>query len=144
MDNTIRVTVKRQQIRVTTQAAVVPSDTSSYVWLQLLAGETISALRVVRGDVDGKVYVSDTTDVATATRTVGITMQSAVADATVRVVTEGLLKASGTWTMDKPIFFTSSGQLTQVPPTAGYTQAVGYPINTTDMIVRITQPITLA
>ena len=107
------------------------------------AGENISALRVVRSGPSGVVY-ADSSDLADADMAIGISTISAVQGASVTVKSGGLMTdVSWNWTLDKPIYFTSTGALTQTAPTTGFSQQVATPATATTINVNINQSIKL-
>ena len=105
------------------------------------AGENISALKCVRGDADGKVYVATNLN---APSIIGVTTTSATIGNLINIRTDGQMEdSSWAWEEDLPIFCGAFGALTQIPPTSGYSCPVGIPISPTAMIVSIKQAIKL-
>lgn len=54
-----------------------------------------------------------------------------------------MAEPSWSWDTTQPIYWTANGILTQVPPTVGTLQVVGYPVTPTSMIIDKQIPITL-
>ena len=110
------------------------------------AGETLSALTVVRANASGQVVHADSTDISHADVFFGITETAVtVVGANVKVRHFGAMKdTSWSWTLNAPIFFNASGKLTQTPPTTGFSAIVGVPITTDTILFNIVRSVQLA
>lgn len=109
--------------------------------LNLIAGQALSALRVVRM-VDGSAVYANSSDASQAGQAVGVTTQAAASGAVVSVRRDGRMSdSSWNWTYGNPVYFNSTGALTQTPPSTGFVQVVGFPLGTTELIVGFEQPI---
>lgn len=104
------------------------------------AGENLGGHRIVWIDTDDKAYYADQT-LATADRAIGVTTGAASLNTSVTIVTDGeLVEPSWNWVVG-PVFLSTSGQLTQIPPTTGHLVQVGVATAPTKMIVRIESAI---
>lgn len=107
-----------------------------------VAGETLSALRVVRFDpVSGKVFYASSSSLNDMFKIVGVTATAANFNENVKVITAGYLTdQSWNWSLDKPIFFGANGQLTQTPGSE-FIQAIAMPMKSDRILVSIESPI---
>jgi len=136
----MKIVNKTLKIRMPGSTSLNTSGNSSGESLQkeLTAGESISALRVVKGAADGKVLINT----GGHNLALGLSLNSAVLDGDITVLTEGYLQeATWAWDTTKPIFFDSLGQLTQTAPISGFAQVVASPLSTTEIIFNIQQSI---
>lgn len=111
---------------------LVPSGTSD---ITLIAGQNLSALRVVTMDAGGQAIYASNTTLANAT-VLGVTTTSATAGTSVTIATSGLI-TDGNWTWTKgPVFLGTNGAITQVAPTGGAVLVhVGRALNATTIII---------
>lgn len=109
---------------------------------QRLAGETISALRVVY-EASGLVYVLDYRDAAHIDLLVGITMTAADGGAPIAIQRAGEISDSGwAWTPGR-VYLGVAGQLTQTPPETGYSVLIGSAVSATRILLNLQDPIEL-
>lgn len=114
-----------------------PSGGSNLV-SKLSAGETISALRVVRGSPTGAIFNCDSATITLSDRPIGITLTSGNISDIIDVCTSGeMTDGSWNWDTTKPIFCGSNGILTQTPIVSGFSQIVATPISPTTIDVKI-------
>ena len=107
-----------------------------------VAGETLSALRVVY-EVDGEVFLLDSTDDVHIDQLLGLTITSGAASENVNVQLVGAVDdASWSWTPGR-VYLGASGFLTQTPPDAGYLVLVGYAVSATRLVLNIQDNIEL-
>lgn len=116
--------------------------TSSVLTDTIVANEPISALRAIRSDGSGA-RVANSTDFTHATAVIGISLAAvSIIGNVVPYIMAGSLNTPGAgWDVLSPIYFDALGQLTQIPPIAGFSMIVGYPIDPDNMEVRISQPV---
>lgn len=94
---------------------LVPSGTSD---ITLIAGQNLSALRVVTMDAGGQAIYASNTTLANAT-VLGVTTTAATAGTSVTIATSGLI-TDNSWTWTKgPVFLGTNGTLTQIAPSNG-------------------------
>lgn len=107
-----------------------------------VAGETLSALRVVY-EIDGEVFLLDSTDDVHIDQLLGLTITSGNASENVNVQLVGAVDdASWSWTPGR-VYLGANGFLTQTPPDAGYLVLVGYAVSATRLILNIQDNIEL-
>ena len=93
---------------------------------------------------DGKVYYADCTVTSHAKRVLGITTGASLLGALANVqVSSELEEPSWSWTLDVPVWLSTTGLLSQVPPSSGFSLIVGFPVSATKLLVRISEPIFL-
>lgn len=111
---------------------------------EAVAGENISAYRVVRPHTDGKIYICSSANSAFAELACGITFKAASKDEPVNFMTSGYFTES-TWNWDtaRPVFFDSLGRFTQTVPTSGFIQIVATPVTPTGLCVNIRNSVIL-
>lgn len=107
------------------------------------AGENLSALRVVRAKAGG-IFYCDSSDTADADTAIGITSAAASLGATVTIRAFGEMSDnSWDWEMGKPVYFTSTGALTQTPPATGFAQIIAVPASATKINITLRNAIQL-
>jgi hypothetical protein len=105
------------------------------------AGETISALKVVRGAADGKVYLCRLL-AADCNMALGLSVTSGLVDAPISVLISGIYSdGSWDWALDKPVFVGVDGALTQTASATAYNQIVATPITKTSLELCFQQAI---
>ena len=111
----------------------------------LRAGQTLGGHRAVLLDSAGCAIYADSSDASHAGRFFGITANAAVVDdfVTVHVIGE-MIESAWVWDISRPVFLGTNGQLTQVPPTAGFVQVIGQPITVQSLFLNPNPSITLA
>lgn len=110
----------------------------------LVAGEALARYRMVVLNAAAKVIHADHTELAHAGHLVGITVDAAAVDEEVRVCSFGVVSnLDWAWEMTQPaVFLATSGQLSQTPPTSGFSCVVGHVFSETQLFIRI-QPSTI-
>jgi hypothetical protein len=110
-----------------------------------VAGEVLSALKVVRGQ-GGQAFLMDASDIAQAHLCVGITETSAASGGAVQVINDGVITdGSWTWTAG-PVYLGEDGALTQTVPASpgqAFNLRVGTAVSATRLVVKIDRPIKL-
>ncbi|SDJ61660.1 hypothetical protein [Pseudomonas indica] len=110
--------------------------------LQRLAGEVLSALRVVY-ELDGVVRILDYRDAAHIDLLLGITLTAADPGIPVNVQRTGVIEDnSWTWTPG-PVWLGTNGDLTQIPPADGYDVLLGAAMSATRITLDLQPPIQL-
>ena len=110
-----------------------------------VAGEVLSALRVVKGSSNGRLWYCSSVVVGDSGLVIGITTTSAsAAGATVSYMKDGeMTDSSWNWDTTKPIYCGTDGALTQTVPTSGFRQVVAVPLSPTKISIQIKEPIIL-
>lgn len=117
-----------------------PGDSTQSVYL--LSSIPVGGNRIVATNALGKLVYPDPN--LQQNTLVGITKHSATPDQLTEVQITGIMsEPSWSWDTTQPIYWTANGILTQVPPTIGTLQVVGYPVTPTSMIIDKQTPITL-
>ena len=107
------------------------------------AGQTLSGHRAVILD-DDKVYYADCATPSHAKRVLGITTGAAISGETANVQVSGELEEpTWSWALDVPVWLSTTGLLSQAPPSSGFSLIVGFPVSATKLLVRISEPIFL-
>jgi len=108
------------------------------------AGETLSGHRVVI-EANGLVFYANNSDHLHANIVLGLTLNAAVSGGSVTVrIAEEVTEPSWNWILNKPVFLNGSqGEISQVPPTSGFSQMIGFPTSSTSLIIKIDRPIIL-
>jgi hypothetical protein len=84
---------------------------------------------------------ADSTDVSTVGLLLGITQGAAVAGGWVYIVSVGILNGLAGLTPFMPIYLSTNGDITQVPPTTGYIQRLGVAIASDTIYINISPSI---
>jgi hypothetical protein len=106
-----------------------------------IAGEDISALRVVWEDSDGKVYKLNQGDTQHWILIAGVTATGGLAGDSVKVVQSGVLDTSGLALAPGSVWVGTDGMLTQTPPTSGMLTYVGAVMSNSRLIVKTSQSV---
>ena len=113
--------------------------------ISFIAASNLSAYRSVIIDDNSKVAYADSSQMGHINRILGITTRSCLSGHVAAVVTGGVVNNSGwSWTIGNPIFLSSSGALTQTPPTTGFLQIMGFPLSTTSIYLQPQEAIVLS
>jgi len=108
----------------------------------LTAENDISGHRVVRILPDGNVDIADSANMADMGYVLGITLGAVTAGNSIQVRVAGILdEPSWAWTVDQPVFLSSSGLLTQAEPVTGFSLVIGWAQTPTRLFVSMNQPI---
>lgn len=111
--------------------------------VQRLAGETLSALRIVF-ELDGEVFYLDRADAAHVDLLLGVTTSSAAVGEAINVRTSGSIDEPA-WTFTPgPVWLGDDGALTQTPPADGFDVLIGAAVSATRINLNIQEPIDLS
>jgi len=146
VEETIEANIAEETLEIEVESAIVSYDGTftQQVETDIEAGENIGALRVIKNNSDYKGYIADSSDVAQINQILGISKTASVAGNSVRVIMSGKMEdASWNWDVTKAIYFDSNGQLTQTPPSSGFSLMVGVAITNKIINVEIKQSIKL-
>lgn len=123
---------------------VVPSGPATYVYLNLIASQTISIHTVMAPDgTGGVVYASNNAPTAIG-RAIGLAWNSANTGDTVQVIVSGEVdEPSWNWTPGE-VYLGVNGTLTQTAPSTGFVQVIGVALTATRLSVGIQLPILLS
>jgi hypothetical protein len=102
----------------------------------IVAPVALGGNRLVMGDGN----YADNTDLNTVDKCIGFTKISAILGANVNVISTGELNGFTGLTVNEPVYVSTTGNYTQVLPTSGYIQKVGIPINSTTILVNLSDP----
>jgi hypothetical protein len=109
-----------------------------------VAGESLSALRVVWEDEDGAVWPLDYRDEVNIDSLAGITVTAAgMATQPVKVQRAGVLDATGLNLVPGKVWLGVDGALTQTPPEDGFDLLVGYATGEQRLYLAFSEPIEL-
>jgi len=118
-------------------AGDIQNQTRTYV-----AASAVGGGRIVRSSTVTDVEHADSSDAGNMHNTIGLTLAAASGGGNVQVLIEGQsVDVSWAWTVGDPIFFNTSGVLTQTAPATGFYQAVGHALTATSVLIRIHAPI---
>lgn len=107
------------------------------------AGEILSGHRMVVLN-DGELFYADRTITVHAKKILGMTVGATTLGELAGVQTGGeITEPSWSWTLDVPVWLGVNGLLTQVIPTVGFSLIVGFPISSTKLLIRISEPLFL-
>lgn len=117
------------------ELATVSGGGSAASTLAAVAGEALSGDRAVYIADDGKAYHADKGS-ATSIRTAGLTTGAVALGDTATIQVEGpYTEPTWSWAGNAAIWLSTTGQLTQTPPTTGYLVKVGIPAGPTQMLI---------
>lgn len=105
------------------------------------AGEDLMLHRVVYIHTDGNVYEADSSDITQMNKIIGVTIDNTIADDSIPVVTIGTIDGFTGLNIGNEYFVSSSGALTHIPPTTGFTQVMGVAVSVTELLVNMQVPL---
>lgn len=110
-----------------------------------VAGGTMSGHRMVTVNESGKLIYADNTIASHANKVLGMITSAVVLDDIVNVyTTKTVTEMSWSWNIDEPLYLSTNGTITQVPPTTGFLLIVGFAVTSTKIFLDIGSPIILA
>lgn len=110
----------------------------------LTASSTISAYTVVALS-NGQAAIADSSIPSQIGNVIGVSKNGAAQGATVTVQYGGPVTYNGwDWTLGLPVFVGTTGRLTQTSPSSGFNQIIGFPINSTTLLVLLQSPTLIA
>ena len=127
------------------QGGSTPSRPHQFVDSEVIAGQTLSALRAVVSLPDGRVIYADSNLDYERARAFGITLSAANENQALLVVTQGELTdlSFGSMTVNQDVFLGPNGTLTQSAATTGFHVVLGSYIGNNKIKVEIENPIIL-
>lgn len=103
--------------------------------VSFVAGENLSGDRAVYIADDGLAYHADKNS-ATAIRAIGLTTGAVSMGGTATIQVEGIYtEATWSWAGNAVVWLSTTGQLTQTPPTTGYLVRAGIPAGPTRILI---------
>lgn len=122
------------------QGPIGPDGASTF---QRVAGETISALRLVYENDNEEVFYIDQEDDININSILGLTITSASTGGNVSVRRTGIIDDdSWSWSVGR-IWLGANGALTQSPPSVGFDVLIGAAVSSTRIILNIQDSILL-
>ena len=116
-----------------------PAGVSSLV---LEASGTIGGHRAVIVNSLGQAEYADSTDMSHVGLVAGVTTNAAITGGDLTVADNiAVTEQSWNWTPNAPIFLSTLGQITQTPPTVGFSQILGVALTATSAFIRLREPI---
>lgn len=111
--------------------------------IERVADQAMSALKLVRLTSDTNVNLADSTLTYDDSVVVGVLLDTAVsAGQLVNVQTYGVLQdALFTFPLNDTLFLGSSGQITNVPPSSGFSLIIGKSLGVGSIFIKIEVPI---
>lgn len=110
--------------------------------VQRLAGETLSALRVVY-ELDGHVFALDYRDASAINLLLGVTLTAADQGQPINVQRLGAIDDDGWSWQPGRVWLGAAGSLTQTPPTDGYDVLLGAAVASGRLLLNLQDPIEL-
>ncbi len=109
------------------------------------AGVGLGGQRAVMLAGDGKLYYADCSNPAHFNRVLGITQGAVIEGDFPAVRWAGTMtEPTWAWALDKFLYLSVNGFLTQVAPVAGFVLQLGYPLSATSIMVDVKEPIFIA
>lgn len=103
----------------------------------IISPGNVGGNRLVMGDGN----YADNTNLNTAAKVIGFTRTSAVLGELVTIIAAGELNGFTGLTVNEPVYVSTNGNYTQILPESGYIQKVGIPINSTTILVNLSEPL---
>lgn len=109
------------------------------------AGQPLSGQRVVIIGTDEKVYYADCTNLTHLNRVLGITTGAVIQGEFPSARIAGQMsEPTWNWDLDKFLYLSTNGNLTQTPPASGFLLQMGWPISATSIMVEKKEVLILA
>lgn len=99
-----------------------------------IAGETINVERAVYLN-QGEIFKANNSDVLESCSVIGVSKQAGLIGGEIEVVEFGELVTVQNWVINKPVFVTLDGQLTQTPPTTDILFSIGFATDTNSLYI---------
>lgn len=107
-----------------------------------IAGVALGGQRIVVLDASGQAIYADNTTLTHANKVIGMTTGAVSLGGTAIIQTRGsITEPTWAWTLDQPIFLSTTGLLTQTQPITGFSIVVGFPISATSLFIAIGEPL---
>lgn len=108
------------------------------------AGVDLGGHRIVVVDDAGLLDYANSTNMLHFAKVLGMTTGAVAAGASATVATGGeITEPSWNWTLDQEVFLGTNGQMTQTPPSTGFSITIGFPTAATKLFIKIGTPIVL-
>lgn len=121
-----------------------PSGAGGVITTTVKASVAIGGHRAVVLNASSEAIYADKSVSSHAGRVYGITTNAAAAGGSLAVRLHGAVSdVSWTWTPNLPVFLSTTGLLTQTPPTSGFQQVLGIALNATTLFVQVREPLIL-
>jgi hypothetical protein len=142
VESATSIAVPVQMVEVVTVGIQGPPGTGA---VQSVAGEALSALRVVYADpADGRAYYADNGTLSHAASLIGVTTAAVTAGDTVDIQASGYLTDSN-WSWDTDgdpaLYLGTNGAIVQGAPGGAFVAPVGFVVSPTKIFIRIHQSI---
>lgn len=135
---------ERNSIKIDTSSNVFNTGAPGSDYLSKISGTALSGHRMVVLDAAGVAIYADNTDITHLHKVLGMTVGASALGAPADILRMGeLAEPSWAWTLNQPIFLGTAGNLTQTPPSTGFSQVVAFPISATSVYVDLREPISL-
>lgn len=139
-DEVVSVVVSEETITVNAFDGAPPAQGQELIQ----AGEALSAYKAIVPDGTGKFTYANNTAPGHAFIVYGLTKQAISNGSAGLAQTYGPVENNTwNWELEKPIFLAEDGELTQIPPSSGFSLVVAYPITATRAFIDIGFPIML-
>jgi len=140
-NNDIGLNVPNDNINVILKcgSTLVPKDEL----VRKVTGANVGGFRCLVTNSSGQVIHADVAQVLAGREIIGISTQAASIGSLIEIASDGdeVTEPSWNWELDKNIYATEYGHLTQEIPTTNYNYMVALPLTPTSIVVRIEPPI---
>jgi len=123
--------------------ALPSRQTASKLSTTLVAGETVSALKVVRIGTNSEAFLSEP-DVYENAQSVGVSLNTATAGNDVEVLSFGILEDPFfNFPVNDVLFLASGGAITNTAPTSGIRTIIGKSLGVGSIFISVQEPVIL-
>lgn len=123
--------------------AIPSRQTASKLSTTLVAGETVSALKVVRIGANSEAFLSEPDQYENAL-SVGVTLNTATAGNKVEVLSFGILEDPFfNFPVNDVLFLAVGGAITNVAPTSGIRTIIGKSLGVGSIFISVQEPVIL-
>lgn len=135
---------ERTSVRVDASSNIFNTGAPGSEYLVKTSGEALSGHKMVILDAAGEAFYADNTDLTHLHKVLGMTVGASVLGADASILRMGeMSEPSWSWTLDQPIFLSTAGGLTQIPPTTGFSLVVAFPISATSAYIDLREPVVI-
>lgn len=119
-------------------------DSAEKLAANFIAGEAISALKIVRLNNASTAFIADPTTTFEEAKVIGIARGSAILGGLIDVQTFGILEdAFFTFPANTPLFMDATGSITDTAPVSGYSVQIGHGLGAGSIFINVDEPISL-
>lgn len=121
----------------------IVNDSAKFLVDDRVLAENISALKLVRAINESEIVLAEPTTY-NESKVLGVTLQGGVTTDEVEVLLFGKLEdPSFNFPLNEPLFLTTNGTITDVPPVTGFSANIGYSLGLGAIFINVQEQVEL-